>query len=97
MVLAQGFLGTKRTLYRLCLVKSDLAHKFDDPLFKAALDTSKHTKWILVPSLTEQDGTTIHHLVSNIVQAAPKTQWDSLIERELHTRFNVTPIKNTGA
>jgi hypothetical protein len=88
-VAARGFLGTRRTVYSLCFVTPELAEKFGNPALKAGLDTG-HIKWVSVSRFTEEDGKALQHFVLNVVQVAPRAQWDILVARELHTRFNET-------
>ena len=93
-VAAQGLFGTKKMVYSLCLVTPELMAKFGDPLLKAALDGGR-VKWVPVSSFAEEDGKTLRLLAANVVQVAPRTQWDSLIKRELHTRFSeIVPANN---
>jgi hypothetical protein len=81
-------------VYSLCLVTPGLMAKFGDPLLKAALDGGR-VKWVPVSSFAEEDGKTLRLLVANVVQVAPRTQWDFLIKRELHTRFGeIVPANN---
>jgi hypothetical protein len=90
---AQGFLRIKRTVYALCLVTPDLASKFGDLSFKATPGAGQF-KWVAVSAFTEEDLKALRHLVSNVVQAAPRNQWDYLISREIHNRFNeIVPAK----
>jgi len=86
-IATRGFLRIKRTVYTLCLLTPDLAGKFGDLLFKATGD-SRQFKWASVSALTDEDLEALRHFVLNVVRAAPRDQWDALIAREVHNRFD---------